>query len=291
MIEFINVNKKFGDKMVLEDLNIQIKEGSVVGLVGPNGSGKSTILRLLSGVLETDAGVIRIDGQDVYDNSQIKSDVFFLADDPYFFSQSSILDVKNFYQIFYKNFDEKIFQKLLHEFKLDPKAKINSFSKGMKRQVSVILAFACQAKILLLDEAFDGLDPLMRFKLRQYISDKTYQEEGIVIISSHNLRELEDICDSVAIIDNRSVKMNHSTQEYQDLYHRFQVAFESPFDSEQFKILNPIHMSGKSQVFTVILKGSQEELKKELQEFSPIILERSGVSLEEIYVYELEDKS
>lgn len=291
MIEFINVNKKFGDKMVLEDLNLKIREGSVVGLVGPNGSGKSTILRLLSGVLETDAGVIRIDGQDVYDNNQIKGEVFFLADDPYFFSQSTIMDVKNFYQMFYKNFDEKIFQELLQEFKLDPTAKINSFSKGMKRQVSVILAFACQAKILLLDEAFDGLDPLMRFKLRQYISDKTYQEEGIVIISSHNLRELEDICDSVAIIDNRNVKMNHSAEEYQDLYHRFQVAFQEPFNSENFNILNPIHVSGKSQVFTVILKGNQEELKVELQKFSPIILERSGVSLEEIYVYELEDKS
>ena len=290
MIEFINVNKKFDDKLVLEDLNLTINEGSIVGLVGPNGSGKSTLLRLLSGVLETDAGVVRIDEQNVYDNNKVKSEVFFLADDPYFFAQSTIIDIKQFYKIFYKNFSEDIFNDLLKEFKLDPNAKINSFSKGMKRQVSVILAFSCQAKILLLDEAFDGLDPLMRFKLRQHITDKTYQKDGIVVISSHNLRELEDICDSVAIIDNHSVKINYSTQEYQEIYHRFQIAFSEPFNAKNFDILNPIHVSGKSQVFTVILKGKQEELEKNLRAFSPIILERSGVSLEEIYVYELEDK-
>ena len=290
MIEFINVNKKFDDKLVLEDLNLTINEGSIVGLVGPNGSGKSTLLRLLSGVLETDAGVVRIDEQNVYDNNKVKSEVFFLADDPYFFAQSTIIDIKQFYKIFYKNFSEEIFNDLLREFKLDPNAKINSFSKGMKRQVSVILAFSCQAKILLLDEAFDGLDPLMRFKLRQHITDKTYQKDGIVVISSHNLRELEDICDSVAIIDNHSVKINYSTQEYQEIYHRFQVAFSEPFDAKKFDVLNPIHVSGKSQVFTVILKGKQEELEESLRAFSPIILERSGVSLEEIYVYELEDK-
>lgn len=290
MIEFINVNKKFDDKLVLEDLNLTINEGSIVGLVGPNGSGKSTLLRLLSGVLETDAGVVRIDEQNVYDNNKVKSEVFFLADDPYFFAQSTIIDIKQFYKIFYKNFSEEIFNDLLKEFKLDQNAKINSFSKGMKRQVSVILAFSCQAKILLLDEAFDGLDPLMRFKLRQHITDKTYQKDGIVVISSHNLRELEDICDSVAIIDNHSVKINYSTQEYQEIYHRFQIAFNKPFEPKEFDILKPIHVSGKSQVFTVILKGKQDELEKSLSAFSPIILERSGVSLEEIYVYELEDK-
>lgn len=291
MIEFINVNKKFDTKLVLKDLNLEIQEGSIVGLVGPNGSGKSTILRLLSGVLESDTGVIRVDGKNIYDNEEIKKDVFFLADDPYFFSQSSIIDMKNFYKIFYKRFDETIFNELIKEFKLDPNAKINSFSKGMKRQVSVILAFSCQAKVLLLDEAFDGLDPLMRFKLRQHITDKTYQKDGIVIISSHNLRELEDICDSVAIIDNHTIRMNHSTQEYADLYHRFQIAFDRPFDLKEFDSLNPIHVSGKSQVFTIILKGDKQELEKQLESFAPIILERSAVSLEEIYVYELEDKS
>lgn len=290
MIEFINVNKKFDSKLVLEDLNLTIEEGSIVGLVGPNGSGKSTILRLLSGVLETDAGVVRIDEQNVYDNNAIKSEVFFLADDPYFFSQSTILDIRNFYKIFYKNFSEKIFTDLLQEFKLDPKARINSFSKGMKRQVSVILAFSCQAKILLLDEAFDGLDPLMRFKLRQHITDKTYKKDGIVVISSHNLRELEDICDSIAIIDDHSVKMNFSTQEYQDLYHRFQIAFKNSFDSKNFDALNPVHVSGKSQVFSVILKGKKDILENQLRSFNPIIIERTGVSLEEIYVYELEEK-
>lgn len=290
MIEFINVNKKFGDKLVLHDLNLSIKEGSIVGLVGANGSGKSTLLRLLSGVMQADAGVVRVNGQDVYDNPLVKEDIFFLADDPYFFSQSSILDMKNFYKIFYKNFDEELFNSLLKDFNLDPNAKINSFSKGMKRQVSVIIAFACQAKILLLDEAFDGLDPLMRFKLRQYITDKAYEEDAIVIISSHNLRELEDICDSVAIIDQHSVKMNHSTQEYNDLYHRFQLAFDKPFDPELFKVLNPIHVSGKSQLFTVILKGDKKELKEELDKFSPLLNEHGNVSLEEIYVYELEEK-
>ncbi|CAM3700492.1 ABC transporter ATP-binding protein [Erysipelothrix urinaevulpis] len=290
MIEFINVNKKFGEKLVLHDLNLTIQEGSIVGLVGANGSGKSTILRLLSGVMLADAGVVRVDNQEVYDNDLIKQEIFFLADDPYFFSQSTILDMKRFYKIFYKNFSDDLFETLLADFKLDVNAKINSFSKGMKRQVSVILALSCQAKILLLDEAFDGLDPLMRFKLRQYITDKTYENNSIVVISSHNLRELEDICDTIAIIDNHQLKMNHSTQEYLDLYHRYQLAFQEPVDPQVFQELNPIHVSGKSQLFTLILKGDKEILDEKIAGLKPIINERSNVSLEEIYVYELEDK-
>lgn len=291
MIKLNNVSKNFDNNIVLKDLNLEIKKGSVVGLVGANGSGKSTLLRLLSGVIETDTGSIHINDKDIYNNPEAKKEVFFLADDPYFFSQSTISDIQKFYEVFYKDFDETIFTDLLLEFNLDPDIKINSFSKGMKRQVSVILAFACQSEILLLDEAFDGLDPLMRFKLRQYIGDKTFQKDGIVIISSHNLRELEDICDSILIIDDHKVKMNHSTQEYNDIYHRFQVAFHEPFDERKFDVLNPLNVNGKEQLFTLILKGDKNKLKKKIDMFNPLINEHSSVSLEEIYLYELEEKS
>lgn len=288
MIEINNVNKSYGTHLVLEDINWKIDAGHCVGLVGPNGAGKSTLLRLISGVLEPDAGLIRIEGNDVFDNPRVKEKIFFLGDEPFFFNQSSIEDMKKFYELFYPNFDDELYHSLLDDFKLDENKKINSFSKGMKRQVVLIFALASKAEIILLDEAFDGLDPLMRFKLRQYISQEIYDREILVLISSHNLRELEDICDNIVMIDGNHLKFSHSTDDVHEIYHKYQMVFSEEFDPEGFKILNPLNVSGRERIFTVILKGDRQEIEEKIKEINPALFEHNHVNLEEVFIYELE---
>lgn len=288
MIQFLNVNKNYDEKIVLHDINWELEKGHCYGLVGPNGSGKSTLLRLLSGVLETDAGVIEVDGEDVFDNDNAKRKIFFLGDEPYFFPQSTIADMRKFYKLFYPNFDDAVYNQLLKEFKLNQQSKINSFSKGMKRQVVLILALAAKPDILLLDEAFDGLDPMMRFKLRQYISQEISDRDLIIIISSHNLRELEDICDSIVMINNNKLQFNHTTDETQAIYHKYQMVFEENYDVENFKVLNPLNVSGKDRIFTLIVKGDKDTIEAEIEKLHPFLYEHNPVSLEEIFIYEME---
>lgn len=288
MITFSNVKKSYGEKLVLKDINWDLKQGTCYGLVGANGSGKSTLLRLLSGVIEPDAGLVEIDGMDVFDNPNAKKKIFFLGDEPYFFNQSTIKDMKQFYQLFYPNFDNDLYLELLNDFNLNEKVKINSFSKGMKRQVVLILALACKPDILLLDEAFDGLDPIMRFKLRQYISQIISDNNAIIIISSHNLRELEDICDNIALINNNVLQLDYATIDSDNIYHKYQVVFEKEFDMDKFKPLNPLNVQGKERIFTIVLKGNKEALDEQLNKLNPMIIQHSNVSLEEIFIYEVE---
>src|SRR5690554_2660800 len=290
MISFSNVVKRFDEKLVLDNINWKLSKGHCYGLVGPNGSGKSTLLRLISGVIEADTGTVFVDRENVFDNPPAKEKIFFLADDPYFFPQSNMDEMRAFYQRFYPNFDVQKYQMLLEDFKLDPFTKINSFSKGMKRQVMLILGLASNPDILLLDEAFDGLDPLMRFKLRQYIAQEISENEILVVISSHNLRELEDICDHIAMINNNKLQMDSATDEMQDTYHKYQLVFKDRFDIEVLKALNPLHVSGTDRIFTMIVKGDKSEIEPSLKALNPMILEKGHASLEEIFIYETEDK-
>ena len=287
MIEFFNVRKTFDKKVVFKNLHWKIEKGSVVGLVGPNGSGKSTLLRLIAGILEADHGNVKVNNEEIFENPELKKDIIFVSDDPYFFNQSTINDMKSFYKVFYENFDETLFQSLLKMFQLDPNIKINNFSKGMKRQVSIILGFASRPKIILFDEAFDGLDPLMRFKLRQMIAEYIQDKDMIVVISSHNLRELEDICDTVAMIDDQNVQFSHSFEEYHQRYHRFRVAFDHEVDQSLFDELKPLHISGQSQIFSLILSGNVEDLTEKINLLKPIINEHSQISLEDLYLLQV----
>lgn len=290
MISFSNVVKRFDEKLVLDNINWKLSKGHCYGLVGPNGSGKSTLLRLISGVIESDAGTVFVDRENVFDNPNAKEKIFFLADDPYFFPQSTMDEMRAFYQRFYPNFDTQKYQSLIEDFKLDPFTKINSFSKGMKRQVMLILGLASNPDILLLDEAFDGLDPVMRFKLRQYIAQEISENEILVIISSHNLRELEDICDHIAMINNNKLQMDSATDEMQETYHKYQLVFKDTFDINILKAFNPLHVSGTDRIYTLIIKGDKSKIETDLKALNPMILEKGHASLEEIFIYETEDK-
>lgn len=288
MIQFINVNKNYDDKHVLEDISFKIEEGSIVGLVGRNGSGKSTILRLLAGVLDADAGIVAINEESVFDNPNIKKEVFFVSDDLYFLTKSTIKDMMQFYQLFYPNFDLNVYYELLKVFGFNESQAISSFSKGMKRQVALILGISTRTKILLLDEAFDGLDPFMRFKVRQLISDSSSSNKTITIISSHNLSELSEICDSILMIDEKKLHSHYNENTYASLYHRFRLAFKDVMDASVFDSLNPLHINGNQRIFTLVIKGDREEILQKLQALEPILLENDTLTLDEIFIYEME---
>lgn len=288
MIQFTNVNKSYDHKLVLENICFNLKEGSIVGLVGRNGAGKSTLLQLMCGILEPSAGVISYAGDSIYDNPQAKKEIFFVGDEIFYFNKATIKDMRQYYQVFYKDFSMPRYLELLEIFKFKESQQFSSFSKGMKRQVALIFGLSSLAKVLLLDEAFDGLDPLMRFKVRQLISDDVSERNSIIVISSHNLDELNDICDSILTIDGSHLHSHYQSNQYSELFHKFRIAFSEDTSPEIFKPYNPLHVDGSKRIFTVVFKGDHEVLETAMTSLNPLLLERDTLSLNEIFMYEME---
>ena len=206
MLKVEAVSKKLGNKTVLENCSLTVQNGSVMGLIGPNGAGKSTLLRCICDVYQCDQGSITLDGETIHENEYLKQNILYLSDDPYYMYNATIKDMKEFYQIFYPQFDEKLYEKYLKIFKLDENKVMNNFSKGMKRQAFILMALAISPKLLLLDESFDGLDPMMRLLFKRAIGECIEKKDISIIISSHNLRELEDICDAFAILEDAHIE-------------------------------------------------------------------------------------
>ena len=224
MLRIMNLVKSFNDKRVLDNLSIEIEDGSVFGLIGINGAGKSTLLRCISGVYAQDMGVIEADGECVFDNPNIKKEIIYVSDDPYFPISGTIKSLKIFYSSFY-HLDEKLYQKYLNLFGLNENGLISSFSKGMKRQVALLFAMAISPRYLLLDECFDGLDPLVRLKFKKALTDLIDDKEISVIISSHNLKELEDICDSFGILENGRIDTYGDLLSSKTNINKYQLAY------------------------------------------------------------------
>ena len=290
MIQLSHVSKSFDTKKVLDDVNWGVPQGSIFGLVGPNGAGKSTILRLISGVLLPDQGEITIAGQNVYNNPSVKKKILFVPDDPYFLPQTTLAEMKKFYEIFYPSFKESMYRKLLNNFPINEHAKINTFSKGMKRQANVILALSILPEVLLLDEAFDGLDPVMRLTLKRILTDQLLERKFTVVISSHNLRELEDICDRIALISDGKVGLNDEIENIRALYHKFQVGYTSLPEHSVFESFNPMHLEVRGNVAVLVIKGDAELLKQQLSDTKPVLLDEIPITMEEVFVYEMEGK-
>lgn len=288
MIQLKAVTKSFDNSLVLDIVDWFVRKGSVFGLVGPNGAGKSTILRLISGVITPESGVVTLDDQPVYDNPLAKQRILFLSDDPFYLHQATIEEMKEFYKLFYPSFNETMYQRLLNNFPVPTKKKINDFSKGMKRQVGLILALSVNPDVLLLDESFDGLDPVMRLTLKRFIAQEMSNREMTVVISSHNLRELEDICDQIALIDNKKVVMSGQVDTIKDEFHKFQVGFRDVLDVAGFNGLDIIHQEQVGNVFTLVIKGSLEVIKAQLESLDPALYVELPLNLEEIFVYEME---
>lgn len=287
MIQGKKICKSFDGFKALNEASFHVQKGAVYGLVGPNGAGKSTLLRHITGVFRQDSGQILVDGEEVYENPAVKSKIAYIPDDMFYFRQSNIVDMKNYYKGIYPKFDDELFEKLFECFpSIDKKKNIRRMSKGMQKQTAFLLAIAMRPEILILDEPVDGLDPVMRRQIWSIILNAVSEEDMTVMVSSHNLRELEDVCDHVGIMNKGSIIIERSLSELQSSVSKVQIAFsgEVPSLTGELNIMNHTSM-GKVQ--TLIIKGNQQEIKDKLKSYNPILMDMLPLTLEEIFIYEL----
>lgn len=288
MVEIKELTKTFGDFTALDKINLTVPNGSAFGLLGSNGAGKSTILRLIAGIYKPENGKLLIDNEDVYDNENVMSKVFFINDETVQFSDFTLSELKRFYSSFYKNFSEDIFKKLCDKVNLPLDKKIGKFSKGMKRQSVVVIGLACQTEYLLLDEAFDGLDPTMRIIVKNMIVDAIIDRKLTTIISSHNLKEMNEICDAVALIHKGKIIANRQLDDMKDNIHKIQIAFKDDYVKEDFNDVGLLHFEKKGSIITLIVKGDAEMVEKAIKAKNPIVFDMIPLTLEEIFIYEME---
>ena len=289
MIELKNVTKTFDTFDAVNNVSLTINTGSVFGLLGSNGAGKSTILRLITGIYKQEAGDILIDGQNVYDNVDIKQRIFFINDETFQFASFTIEKLKNLYKSYYPNFSEEIFEKLRNKIKLPLNKKISTFSKGMKRQAIVITGLACQTEYLLLDEAFDGLDPTMRIIVKRMLVDAMLDRKLTTVISSHNLKEINEVCDTVALLHQGKVLFNRELDSVKGNIHKIQAAFAVDYNGkEDFEDIEILHYERTGSVCYLIVKGPEEEIREKLKVKKPLVLDIIPLTLEEIFIYEME---
>lgn len=288
MIKVNNVTKMFETKKANDNILFDIPKGEIFGLLGTNGSGKSTLLRLICGIYKADDGIILVDGEDVWEHTHVKSKIFFVSDDIYFLPSATINSMANFYKGMYPNWSENRYNKLLEIFPLNKNKKISTFSKGMKRQAALILALSASPEYLLLDESFDGLDPVVRFAVRQLLSDMMSEYNMSIIISSHNLRELEDFCNYVALIHDGKLILTCSVDEFAERFCKAQIAFKDSFDKFPEIPVKILSESKKGSVFTIVCECSSEELIEIIEKMNPVLVDVMPLNLEEVFVYEME---
>ena len=289
MIEAKNLTKRFGSLMAVDHINAQIREGSVFGLIGTNGAGKSTFLRMLSGVLKPDEGSVTIDGKEVYENVEVKSRFFYISDDQYFFSNSTPEQLMKFYMGVYPEFNKNRFIHLMDSFELDRKRKINTFSKGMKKQVSVICGVCAGTDYLFCDETFDGLDPVMRQTVKSIFIGDMEERNLTPIIASHNLRELEDICDHVGLLHQGGVLLSKDLEEMKCNIQKIQCVFSSKEEEKRLlKQLDIVKCDRRGSLLTLTVRGSREEMIAMFAAADCLFHEVLPLSLEEIFISETE---
>ena len=288
MIQVNNVVKTFDGSRALDGLTMRVERGSIYGLVGPNGSGKSTILRHITGVYRPDSGSVLVEGKPVYEDPEVKARIAVIPDELYYFNSASTRDMMRFYRGVYPKFDMERYETLRRAFpEVDEKAPIRRLSKGMQKQSAFWLALCCDPEILVLDEPVDGLDPVMRRQVWSLLMGDVAQRGTTVLVSSHNLRELEDVCDHVGILSHGKVLLERSLTDLQDNVVKLQVAFNQPELPQLPKDMNILHIGQLGRVYTLIVRGDPSEIKTRMAVYSPILLEALPLSLEEIFIYEL----
>ncbi|NMA14747.1 MAG: ABC transporter ATP-binding protein [Clostridia bacterium] len=287
MIEVKNLSKTFGKLKVLDALNINVQEGSVYGLLGPNGSGKTTLIKHLTGVYRADAGTVKINGEPVYENPGIKSTMVYIPDDLYFFSQYNINEMAKLYARIYPTWNQERFELLKKVFPIEPKRRIIQLSKGMQKQVAFWLGISLMPRVMILDEPVDGLDPVMRKKVWNLILQDVAEQQITVLVSSHNLRELEDVCDHVGILHNGKIVVERELDNLKSDIHKLQVAYSGEIPHDLLAEANVVHRSQNGSVLLYIVKGEREKLLSHVQATNPVILDVLPLTLEEIFIYEL----
>lgn len=281
MLEMNSVTKTFGTFKALDDLTLAVPQGAVYGLVGPNGAGKSTAIRHLTGVYRPDSGTVQVDGQPVYENPAVKSDIGYIPDEIFFFPSATMEDMRRFYKGLYPRFDEDLYRRLYDIFRLPKNGQIRRFSKGMQKQAAFHLALAMRPKVLILDEPVDGLDPVMRRQVMSLILSDVAEYGTTVLISSHNLRELEDVCDHVGIMDHGKMLLEKSLADMQGTTHKLQIVGGVP------EGLEVLHESSSGRLKTLICRGQAWEISTKAAAAKPAYFDVLPLSLEEIFIYEL----
>ena len=287
MIEVKNVVKSFDGFRALDGLTMTVPHGAVYGLVGPNGAGKSTIIRHLAGIYRQDSGDVLVDGQPVYENTAVKRRMAVIGDDWYDFPQSGIREMARFYAGLYPAFSWERYHKLKEVFPLDEKLMLRRMSKGMQKQAAFWLTVCCMPEYLILDEPVDGLDPVMRRQVWSLLLGDVAERGTTVLVSSHNLRELEDVCDHVGILNHGKVLLERSLSDLQDNTVKLQVAYQGVTEPPLPAELNILHRSHVGRVYTYIIRGSSREIMHRMQITEPVLLESIPLTLEEIFIYEL----
>ncbi|WMJ88235.1 ABC transporter ATP-binding protein [Anaerocolumna sp. MB42-C2] len=289
MIEVSNVTKRFDEIIAVDQITASIREGNVFGLIGTNGAGKSTFLRILCGILKPDTGSVKVDGLEVYEATQAKELFFYISDDQYFFSNATPEDMRKFYKISYKNFDDKRFDTMMKQFDLDPKRKINTFSKGMKKQISVICGVCANTKYIFCDETFDGLDPVMRQAVKSIFAKEMSDRNMTPVIASHNLRELEDICDHVGLLHKGGILFSKDLFDMKLSIHKIQCVFQKEEDVNiVFQGIEVLKIDKRGSLYTITARGAGQEITKRIEDVNPVFAEVLPLTLEEIFISETE---
>ena len=281
MLEMKNVTKTFGSFTALDNLTITIPKGTVYGLVGPNGAGKSTAIRHFTGVYRQDKGEVLMEGQPIFENTAVKSRIGYIPDEIFYFPSSTLEDMHKYYKGIYPHFDEALYFQLNNVFRLPANGQIRRFSKGMQKQAAFQLTICTRPDVLILDEPVDGLDPVMRRQVWNIILSDVTQRGTTVLISSHNLRELEDICDHVGIMDHGKMLLEKSLADMQGATHKVQLVGDLPADMEV------LHQSKSGRMQTFIIRGDAEDIRTRIAETNPAYFDMLPLSLEEIFIYEL----
>ncbi|MBO4950062.1 MAG: ABC transporter ATP-binding protein [Clostridia bacterium] len=288
MINAAGVVKTFGNFKALDGLSLHVKKGSVYGLVGPNGAGKTTIIKTIMGVYRADEGEVRIDSEITYENKDIKKKVICISDDLFFYPTYSIMDTAKLYAGIYPEWSWEKFDKMKEVFKIDTKKKVRRLSKGMQKQVAFWLGLASQPEVMILDEPVDGLDPVMRRNVWKLMLQAVAEKEMTVLVSSHNLRELEDVCDYVGILHEGKVVIEKSLDDIRGNIHKLQVAFsDRGFPDALDTKLEILNKTGFGSVNMLIVKGDSDEVLKTVGEYNPVVCDILPLTLEEVFIYEL----
>lgn len=288
MIKVDRVSKKYDNDFVLNNLSFNIKDNCIYGLVGANGAGKSTLLRIIMGIFDANIGSVTIDGEEVSHNVKLKQKMVFIPDDLFFYPGYTLIDMAKYYQSMYDEFDMDYLRELAKLLKLKENVKISNFSKGMKRQCALICAIATNADYMFFDETFDGLDPVIRNVMKKIIVKQMNKKKTTIVMTSHNLRELEDICDNLGLLYQGGILLESEIDTIKTNMYKVQISLKGDFDKDDFSDIDLLSYKKNGSVATLIIKDVDNTSKKKLAKKNPIILDYLNLTLEEIFIYEME---
>lgn len=287
MIEIKGLSKSIDNKKILNNINLNIKEGSIFGLIGPNGAGKSTLIRTITGIYKSDEGKILFQGEDVYDNPEVKKQIGYVADTNNFLSNLTVKEIIKYYELTYETFDMERFNELNKIFKVSIKKFLFTLSKGNKTRLAIMLNLSIRPKFLILDEPTSGLDPIIKRKFTEILVNEVSENGTTIVISSHNLSDVERICDEIAIIEDGNIKRNASIEELKREYKKIQVVFKDPVGIKDLQEEYIINISKLGRVFNVVI-NNEEKFMEKVKSFDPIFIEELDLTLEDIFIYTLE---